>query len=86
MRKSASIPAHVVEISRTADTDHAWWELVIVDGSCPACGRMMYICDHQYLRLHIMEGPVNWSASLTIASIQFAQASSKRSAPNWRNY
>ena len=30
----------------------------VLDPACPACGRMMYICDHRYRRLHTLEGPV----------------------------
>ena len=41
-----------------ADTDFALWELDVLDRDCPACGRMMYICDHRYRRLHTLEGPV----------------------------
>ncbi len=41
-----------------ADTDFALWELDALDRACPACGRMMYICDHRYRRLHTLEGPV----------------------------
>ena len=41
-----------------ADTDFALWELDVLDRACPACGRMMYICDHRYRRLHTLEGPV----------------------------
>src|SRR6478672_10047295 len=40
------------------DTDFALWELDVLDRACPACGRMMYICDHRYRRLHTLEGPV----------------------------
>ena len=32
--------------------------LTVLDRACPACGRMMYICDHRYRRLHTLEGPV----------------------------
>lgn len=41
-----------------ADTDFALWELDVLDRNCPACGRMMHICDHRYRRLHTLEGPV----------------------------
>jgi hypothetical protein len=41
-----------------ADTDFALWELDVLDRDCPACGRMMYICDHRYRRLHTLDGPV----------------------------
>jgi hypothetical protein len=41
-----------------ADTDFALWELDVIDRACPACGLMMYICDHRYRRLHTLDGPV----------------------------
>jgi hypothetical protein len=41
-----------------ADTDFALWELDVIDRACPACGRMMYICDHRDRRLHTLDGPV----------------------------
>src|SRR3954453_7263229 len=41
-----------------ADTDFALWELDVLDRHCPACGRMMHICDHRYRRLHTLDGPV----------------------------
>ena len=41
-----------------ADTDFALWELDVIDRACPVCGRMMYICDHRYRRLHTLDGPV----------------------------
>jgi hypothetical protein len=41
-----------------ADTDYALWELDVLDRACPACGRMMHICDHRYRRLHTLDGPV----------------------------
>src|SRR3954470_15025550 len=40
------------------DTDFAYWELDVLDRACPVCGRMMYICDYRYRRLHTLEGPV----------------------------
>ena len=40
------------------DTDFAFWELDVLDRDCPACGRMMHICDHRYRRIHTLEGPV----------------------------
>ena len=40
------------------DTDFVVWELDVLDRSCPACGRMMHICDHRYRRFHTLEGPV----------------------------
>jgi hypothetical protein len=40
------------------DTDFAYWELDVLDRACPACGRMMYICDHRYRHFHTLEGPV----------------------------
>jgi hypothetical protein len=41
-----------------ADTDFGSWELDVLERTCPACGRMMYICDHRYRRLHTLHGPV----------------------------
>src|SRR3954452_5473885 len=41
-----------------ADTDFALRELDVIDRACPACGRMMYVCDHRYRRLHTLDGPV----------------------------
>jgi hypothetical protein len=41
-----------------ADTDFALWELDVLDRHCPACGRMMHICDHRYRRVHTLDGPV----------------------------
>ncbi len=41
-----------------ADTDFALWELDVLDRNCPACGRMMHICDHRHRRLHTLDGPV----------------------------
>jgi hypothetical protein len=40
------------------DTDFALWELDVLDRNCPACGRMMHICDHRYRRFHTLDGPV----------------------------
>jgi hypothetical protein len=41
-----------------ADTDLALWELDVLDRDCPACGRMMHICDHRHRRFHTLDGPV----------------------------
>src|SRR4051794_24591929 len=41
-----------------ADTDFSLWELDVLDRDCPACGRMMHICDHRYRRVHTLDGPV----------------------------
>ncbi len=41
-----------------ADTDFAPLELDVLDRDCPACGRLMYICDHRYRRFHTLDGPV----------------------------
>src|SRR5271166_2544820 len=40
------------------DTDFALWELDVLDRHCPACGRLLYICDHRYRRVHTLKGPV----------------------------
>ncbi len=41
-----------------ADTDFALWELDVIDRACPACGRMMSICDHRSRRLYTLDCPV----------------------------
>ena len=41
-----------------AGTDFSLWELDVLDRACPACGRVMYICDHRYRRFHTLDGPV----------------------------
>ena len=40
------------------DTDFAYWELNVLDRDCPACGRMMHICDHRYRHFYTLDGPV----------------------------
>ena len=40
------------------ETDFAYWELDVTDRACPACGRMMHVCDHRYRRFHTLQGPV----------------------------
>jgi len=40
------------------ETDFALWELDVVDRDCPACGRMMHICDHRYRHFYTLDGPV----------------------------
>ena len=40
------------------DTDFALWELDVLDRDCPACGRMMYICDHRHRHFFTLDGPV----------------------------
>ncbi|GAC1451572.1 MAG: hypothetical protein NVSMB9_36560 [Isosphaeraceae bacterium] len=40
------------------DTDFALWELDVLDRECPSCGRMMYVCDHRYRRVHTLDGPI----------------------------
>src|SRR5439155_5978299 len=51
MMEGGSLPYHW-----PADTDFALWELDVLDRACPACGRMMYICDHRYRHLHTLDG------------------------------
>jgi hypothetical protein len=41
-----------------ADTEFSPWEFDVLDRNCPACGRMMPICDHRYRRFHTLDGPV----------------------------
>jgi hypothetical protein len=40
------------------DSDFALWELEVLDRDCPACGHLMYVCDHRSRRIHTLEGPV----------------------------
>jgi hypothetical protein len=40
------------------ETDFALWELDVLDRECPACGRMMHVCDHRSRRFHTLQGPV----------------------------
>jgi hypothetical protein len=40
------------------DTEFTRWELDVLERNCPACGRMMHICDHRYRHFHTLEGPV----------------------------
>ena len=40
------------------ETDFALMELDVLDRACPVRGRMMYICDHRYRRLHTLDGPL----------------------------
>jgi hypothetical protein len=40
------------------ETDFAFWELDVLDRKCPACGRMMHVCDHRSRRFHTLQGPV----------------------------
>src|SRR3984957_18066078 len=47
-----------------ADTDYSPWELDVLDRNCPACGRMMHICDHRYRRFHTLDGPVQMICKL----------------------
>ena len=47
------MPYHWPEV-----TDFASWELDVLDRTCPACGRMMHVCDHRYRRFHTLGGPV----------------------------
>jgi hypothetical protein len=46
------------------DTEFAFWELEVLDRDCPACGRMMYVCDHRYRRIHTLDGPVQLVSKL----------------------
>src|SRR4051794_29955564 len=40
------------------DTDFSLWDLDVLARNCPACGRMMHICDHRYRRFHTLDCPV----------------------------
>jgi hypothetical protein len=40
-------------------TDFATWELDVLDRSCSACGRMMYVCDHRHHHIFCLDGPTH---------------------------
>jgi hypothetical protein len=40
------------------DTNFDLWDLDVLDRDCPACGRLMHICDHRYRHFHTLGGPV----------------------------
>jgi hypothetical protein len=46
------------------DTDFALMELDVLDRNCPACGRMMHVCDHRSRRFPTLEGPVELTCRL----------------------
>ena len=53
-----------------ADTDFAIRELDVLDRDCPACGRLMYVCDHRSRAAFIhSKGRSNCFASSTTAPI-----------------
>ena len=67
-----------------SDTDFALRELrVLLDRACPACGRMMHICDHRLTAdIHTLEGPVQLVCKLiTIALILTAPATPQTKSP-----
>ena len=64
-----------------ADTDFALWELDVIDRACPACGRMMYICDHRYRRLHTLDGPVQLVCKLNHCPDRLCPGHAKTKSP-----
>jgi hypothetical protein len=64
-----------------ADTDFALWELDVIDRACPACGRMMYICDHRYRRLHTLGGPVQLVCKLNHCPDRLCPGHAKTKSP-----
>ena len=64
-----------------ADTDFAHWELDVLDRACPACGRMMYVCDHRYRHLHTLEGPVELICKLNHCPDPYCPAHAKTKSP-----
>jgi hypothetical protein len=50
--------------ARPKDTDFALWELDVLDRDCPACRRMMHICDHRYRHFYTLDGPVELACRL----------------------
>ena len=68
-----------------ADTDFALWELDVLDRNCPVCGRMMYICDHRYRRLHTLDGPVQLICKLNHCPDPRVRGTPRPRAPNWKS-
>ena len=64
-----------------ADTDFALWELDVLDRTCPACGRMMYICDHRSRRLHTLDGPVQLVCKLNHCPDRLCPGHAKTKSP-----
>src|SRR6478672_8563063 len=64
-----------------ADTDFALWELDVLDRVCPSCGRMMYICDHRYRRIHTLEGPVQLVCKLNHCPDRHCPGHAKTKSP-----
>ena len=46
------------------ETDFALLELDVLDRDCPACGRMMHICDHRHRHFFTLDGPVHLVSKL----------------------
>src|SRR6476469_5044255 len=64
-----------------ADTDFALRELDVIDRACPDCGRMMYICDHRYRRLHTLDGPVQLVCKLNHCPDRLCPGHAKTKSP-----
>jgi hypothetical protein len=64
-----------------ADTDFAPWELDVLDRNCPACGRMMHICDHRYRRFHTLDGPIQLICKLNHCPDPTCQGHAKTKSP-----
>ena len=55
-----------------------------VDRACPACGRMMYVCDHRYRHLHT--STARWSdLQLNHCPIPSAPDTPRPAVPSWRS-
>jgi hypothetical protein len=64
-----------------ADTDFSPWELDVLDRDCPACGRMMHICDHRYRRFHTLDGPVQLICKLNHCPDRACPGHAKTTSP-----
>ena len=69
-----------------ADTDFALWELDVLDRNCPACGRMMHICDHRYRRVHTLDGPVQLICKLNHCPDRALPGARQDQEPRTRNH
>ena len=68
------------------DTDFALWELDVLDRDCPACGRMMHICDHRYRRFHTLDGPVQLVCKLNHCPDPDCPGHAKTKSPETRSH
>ena len=69
-----------------ADTDFALGNSTSSTVTCPACGRMMHICDHRYRRIHTLEGPVQLVCKLNHCPDPDCPGHAKTKSPEHRSH